>query len=406
MNIYLVGGAVRDLLMGQTPKDKDWVVVGASVQQMLDKGFKMVGADFPVFLHPESGEEYALARTERKNGKGYNGFQVCASPEVTLEEDLARRDLTMNAIAMHEDGSLVDPFGGADDIKNKVIRHTTEAFSEDPVRVLRVARFFSRYREFSIAEETRAKMTEICRSGELDALTAERVWKELTKTLECPAPWRFFEVLHETECLEAILPEIDCLFGVPQPAEHHPEIDTGVHVMMVLQRVCELSQSALVRWGALVHDLGKGVTDKALWPSHHEHEKLGIEVVDRLCDRLRVPSEYRSIGRLASEFHQTIHRLKETRAGTVVKMLCHMDAFRKPERVAMLAMIAEADARGRLGLEDRAYPQAQMLLTAFEASKQVDVRTLAGKFQGQKLGLMINQERIRLVKETLLAFTS
>ena len=401
MNTYLVGGAVRDILMGEHPKDRDWVVVGATVQQMLNQGFKMVGADFPVFLHPVTGEEYALARTERKQGKGYNGFKVFASPEVTLEEDLARRDLTINAIAMRDDGAFIDPFNGRRDIKDKVIRHTTEAFAEDPVRVLRVARFCARYPEFSIAEETLAEMSAIRDSGELESLTAERVWKELIKTLECKAPWRFFEVLHQTRCLEVILPEVDCLFGIPQPAEHHPEVDTGVHVMMVLKRACELSDNPMVRWGALVHDLGKGVTDKALWPKHHEHEKAGVEVVEKLSDRLRVPSEFRSIGKIASEFHLTVHRFAVVRPGTVVKMFSRMDAFRKPQRVEMLALIAQADAQGRLGRETTAYPEADMLREAFEASKKVDVKTLASKFQGQKLGVVINQEKTRLIKDKL-----
>ena len=378
MKTYLVGGAVRDTLLGFTTSDRDWVVVGASVAQMLDAGFSQVGKDFPVFLHPQTKEEHALARTERKTGPGYTGFAFNADPSVTLEEDLLRRDLTVNAIAQDKDGNLIDPFGGVQDIEERVLRHVSAAFTEDPLRVLRVARFAARFAPlgFRIADETMALMRQLSSSGELQHLVAERVWQEMEKALRTAAPAEFFRSLRECGALQIILPEVDNLFGVPQPPQHHPEIDTGIHVMMCVEQATQLSEDPVVRFATLVHDLGKAATPKDNWPHHHGHELLGVALIDTVCARLRVPKKYQQVARLVSQFHTHCHRAQELRADTILRLLESLDAFRRPAQVEQFLLACEADSRGRTNFEDRAYPQAELLrgaLTAAQAVKTAEV---------------------------------
>ena len=360
MQTYLVGGAVRDRLLGLPVKDRDYVVVGATPAQMEAAGFKPVGADFPVFLHPDTKEEYALARTERKSGHGYKGFTVYATPEVTLADDLRRRDLTINAMAQAEDGTLIDPFDGVEDLRKGLLRHVSPAFVEDPVRVLRVARFAARFahRQFRVADETRELMRRMVETGEVDHLVAERVWVELERALGEPQPSTFFTVLRDCEALKRLFPEVDALFGVPQPPQHHPEIDTGVHTLMVVNQAAEFSPDARVRFAALVHDLGKGATPPEEWPRHIGHEERGVPIIDGLCRRLRVPNEYREIALAVARGHLLCHRAEELRPGSVLELLESIDAFRRPERLEMFLHACEADFRGRAGFEARAYPQS------------------------------------------------
>ena len=401
MRIYLVGGAVRDKLLGLPVQDRDYVVVGATPEDMLARGFKPVGADFPVFLHPETREEYALARTERKSGHGYKGFKVYAAPDVTLEDDLRRRDLTINAMAEDEQGQLVDPYGGAADLRQGLLRHVSEAFAEDPVRILRVARFAARFspRGFRVAEETLELMRAMAAAGEVDHLVAERVWAELERALGEFRPSAFFGVLRECGALARLLPEIDRLHGVPQPAQHHPEIDTGVHVMLVLDAAARLSPDPRVRFAALVHDLGKGETPASEWPKHIGHEERGAELVKALCARLRVPNEYRDLGVIAARFHAHCHRVAELRAATLVDTFEAMDAFRKPDRVGLFVLACEADFRGRTGYEERAYPQGSLFRSAFEAAKGVNTAAVAnGLKDGPEIGRRIREARIAAVK--------
>jgi len=376
MRIYTVGGAVRDELLGLPVQDRDYVVVGATPQDMLAQGYRPVGKDFPVFLHPRSHEEYALARTERKSGKGYKGFQVYASPEVTLEEDLARRDLTINAMARDESGELIDPYNGAADLKAGVLRHVSPAFVEDPVRILRVARFAARF-GFSIAEETLALMREMVANGEVDALVPERVWQELSRGLMEAKPSRMFEALRECGALAKILPEVDRLFGVPQPPLHHPEVDTGMHVMMVVDRAAERGTALAVRFAALGHDLGKGTTPAEEWPRHHGHEARSVELLGPLCERLRVPTECRDLALLGARYHGDIHRAFELRTATVLKILTEADAFRRPERFLDLLAVCECDFQGREGYRDRPYPQAGFFHAAMDAALSVDAGAVA-----------------------------
>ena len=378
MKTYLVGGAVRDRLLGLAAPDRDWVVVGATVQQMLDLGYMQVGRDFPVFLHPQSKEEYALARTERKTGPGYTGFAFNADPGVTLEDDLLRRDLTINAIAEDSDGNLIDPHGGQADIEKRLLRHVSSAFTEDPLRVLRVARFAARFAHlgFRIADETLALMTRMSASGELNHLVAERVWQEMEKALKEKSPAVFFRTLRECGALAVILPEVDALFGIPQPEKYHPEIDTGVHVMMCVEQAAKLSDDPVVRFATLVHDLGKAVTPKDNWPHHYGHEHLGVALIKRVVERLRVPNRYAAIARLTSEYHTQCHRAAELRPATVLRLLEALDAFRRPEQMSQFLLACEADSRGRTGFENIAYPQADLLRTAFTAAQAVDVQTL------------------------------
>ena len=379
MQRYLVGGAVRDTLLGYPFHERDWVVVGATPQQMLELGYQQVGKDFPVFLHPQTKEEHALARTERKSGKGYTGFDVYAAPDVTLEQDLLRRDLTINAIAQADDGTLVDPFGGAKDIAAKVLRHVSNAFAEDPLRVLRVARFYARYAHlgFTVADETIALMAQL--SEELTTLSPERVWQETAKALSEATPQAYFELLKQTGALEVLMPELACLWGVPQPPKWHPEIDTGVHCMMVLRQAALISERLDIRFAALVHDLGKGLTDPALWPAHHGHEHSGLKPIQELCQRLRVPNECRDLALLVCEFHQLVHRAQELKSSTVLKLFDAIDLWRKPERLTAILKCCIADLRGRTGFEQATYPQAEYLQALAAAALQVNAKSLVAQ---------------------------
>jgi len=360
MKTYLVGGAVRDSLLGRKHSEHDWVVVGATPDELLALGLRPVGKDFPVFLHPQTGDQYALARTERKTGAGYYGFATRFAPDVTLEEDLARRDLTINAMARDDDGALIDPYGGRRDLEARILRHVSPAFVEDPLRVLRVARFAARFADlgFTIAPETAALMRQIVESGDMGALVPERIWVETERALGETRPRTYFEVLRECGALAALFPEIDRLFGVPQPPKWHPEIDTGEHTLQVLEVACELSSDTAVRFAAIVHDLGKGITPPDRWPSHVGHEQAGVREIERLCDRLKIPTEPRELGVLVSREHQRVHRACELRDATVLELLEATDAFRRPERFEKLLLACEADARGR-GPELRARPYVQ-----------------------------------------------
>ena len=400
MKTFLVGGAVRDELLGYPHKEKDWVVVGATAEEMLAAGFQQVGKDFPVFLHPQTKEEYALARTERKTAPGYKGFTVHATPDVTLEEDLLRRDLTINAIAKDESGNLIDPFNGLQDIHDRILRHVSPAFSEDPVRILRVARFAARYLHlgFIVADETMQLMQQMVAEGEVDALVPERVWQEMEKALGERSPSRFIEVLRDCGALERILPELNALFGVPQPEEHHPEIDTGIHTLMVLQQACRLSDDTEVRFAALMHDLGKGTTPEAEWPHHLEHEARGAEIVVEVCKRLRIPNEYRDLAERTARFHLHYHRALELKPSTIVRTLEQLDAFRKPQRFEKFLLASEADARGRPGYENRSFRQGHFFRKAFEAAQSVDIKPLVEQgYRNRELAEKIRQERTRLV---------
>lgn len=402
MKTYLVGGAVRDEILGYPFKEKDWVVVGATVDDMISAGYLQVGKDFPVFLHPDSKEEHALARTERKTAAGYKGFEVHASPDVTLEDDLVRRDLTINAIAKDANGEYIDPYHGIPDIEDKVLRHVSDAFLEDPVRILRIARFMARYAhlDFSIADETMDLMKEMVSAGEVDALVPERVWQEMQKALTEKTPTAFFTALRDCGALARILPELDCLFGVPQPIEHHPEIDTGVHTMMVLQQACILSNDPQVRFAALVHDLGKGTTPEKEWPRHINHEARGADIVKKVCQRLRIPNEYRDLAERTARFHLHYHRALELKPATMVKTLEQLDAFRKPERFEKFLLASEADARGRTGYEDKDFPQGDYFRQALTVSKKVDVDELRNLgFENMALANKIKEVRTRSVSE-------
>ncbi|WP_369915674.1 multifunctional CCA addition/repair protein [Xanthomonas sp. NCPPB 3005] len=402
MNIFLVGGAVRDSLLGQPPGDRDWVVVGATPQQMLDLGYKQVGRDFPVFLHPHSGEEYALARTERKSGRGYHGFVVDADPSVTLEEDLQRRDFTINAIARDEDsGALVDPYGGVRDIEQRVLRHIGPAFGEDPLRVLRAARFMARLAPlgFSVAPETLALMREMAASGELDTLVPERVWQELRRSLASAQPSAFLSTLHDADALRSVLPELEALYGVPQRAEYHPEIDTGRHQELVSDMAARLAPGdALIGFAALTHDLGKALTPPAEWPKHVMHEQRGVAPLRALCERLKLPQEHRQLAEIACREHLNVHRLAELRDRTVHELLQRCDGFRKPERIAQLALVCEADKRGRLGNEDADYPQGRELQRLHAAALAVNARDLAAQgLSGPQIGEALAKARIKAI---------
>ncbi|WBE25353.1 multifunctional CCA addition/repair protein [Denitrificimonas caeni] len=396
MQIFKVGGAVRDQLLGRTVKDIDWVVVGATPEQMRAQGFRPVGDDFPVFLHPESAEEYALARTERKSGHGYGGFTFHTSPSVTLEEDLLRRDLTVNAMAQADDGTLYDPYGGQTDLANRVLRHVSPAFAEDPLRILRVARFAARYAYlgFRVATETMALMRQLSASGELQYLTAERIWQEFARALMEDNPEVFITVLRDCGALKALLPEVDALFGVPQPEEHHPEIDTGVHIMSVLQQCVRFAQPLNVRWACLLHDLGKGTTDPAQWPRHIGHETRGLALIKKVNKRLKVPNDCAQLAFLVGEYHTHAHRALELRPATLLKLLMTFDIMRRPQRFADFIAASEMDSRGRLGFEDREYPQAEYLHQAAAVVRAVDVKPLLEQgLQGAELGQALTQAR-------------
>jgi tRNA nucleotidyltransferase (CCA-adding enzyme) len=401
LETFLVGGSVRDGLLDLPVVDRDWVVVGATPQHMLDLGYRAVGRDFPVFLHPDTHEEYALARTERKSGPGYRGFVVQASPEVTLEEDLARRDLTINAIARDASGALIDPHHGVRDIEARVLRHVSSAFTEDPVRILRLARFAARFADFSVAPETMALARSMVDAGEVDALVAERVWQELAKGLGEREPSRMFQVLRECGALARILPEVDRLFGVPQPALHHPEVDTGVHVMMALDLAAREQAPLPVRFALLVHDLGKGTTPPAEWPRHIAHEQRGVPLIDALCQRLRVPSECHDLARLVSRFHTDVHRALELRPATVLKVIEGNDAVRRPERFLQVLLACEFDARGRLGLAGRAYPQRPLMEAALEAARSIDAGAIARSSVRERIAEAVRQARLAAVASAI-----
>jgi tRNA nucleotidyltransferase (CCA-adding enzyme) len=377
MKVFIVGGAVRDELLGLPVQDRDYVVVGASPDEMLAKGFRPVGKDFPVFLHPKTNEEYALARTERKTGPGYTGFAFHAAPEVTLAEDLARRDLTINAIARGEEGALIDPYQGVADIAARILRHVGPAFVEDPVRILRVARFAARFTDFSVAPETIALMREMVANGEVDHLVAERVWQEFAKGLMEARPSRMFDVLRECGALARLLPELDRLFGVPQRAEYHPEIDTGVHVMMVVDTAAQRGHALPVRFAALLHDLGKGTTPQDEWPRHIAHEVRSVKLAETVCARLKVPADCRDLAVLTARYHGDIHRAAELRPDTIVRLFEHSDALRRPQRFEQLLEACAADFNGRLGWAEKPYPAADRLRCALAAVQAVPAGEIA-----------------------------
>ncbi|MGB3070188.1 MAG: multifunctional CCA addition/repair protein [Ottowia sp.] len=406
MQIYMVGGAVRDRLLGLPVQDQDWVVVGATPEQMAAQGFVPVGKDFPVFLHPATHEEYALARTERKSGRGYRGFTVFADASVTLEEDLARRDLTINAMAAHEDPArgLIDPFGGQCDLAGKVLRHVTEAFREDPVRILRLARFAARFHDFSIAPETMALMRDMVQDGEADHLVAERVWQELSRGLMEQHPERMFEVLRECGALRVVLPEVDRLWGVPQRAEYHPEVDTGVHLMLVLQMAARLQASLPVRYACLTHDLGKGTTPADILPRHIGHEQRSAKLLRALSQRLRVPTDCHALADVVAREHGNIHRSGELGAAALVRLLERCDAFRKPGRLPDILLACECDARGRQGMQEQAYPQGARLMQALAAAQSVATDEIARAAQargaaGEQIGDAVRRARVAAVAE-------
>jgi len=402
MRVYAVGGAVRDELLGLPVRDRDYVVVGASAECMAELGYRPVGKDFPVFLHPVTHEEYALARTERKTAPGYKGFVFHADPDVSLEEDLARRDLTINAIARAEDGSLVDPYGGAHDLDARVLRHVGPAFAEDPVRILRVARFAARFADFSVAPETMELMGAMVKSGEADHLVAERVWQELSQGLMESRPSRMIAVLRACAALERVLPELDRLFGVPQPAQHHPEVDTGEHVLLAIDRAATEAQCLEVRFAVLVHDLGKGLTPRARWPHHPGHEEQGAALVRDVCRRLRAPASCRDLALLAARNHSLIHRAEMLRPGTLVRLIERCDGLRRPERFQRLLAACRCDFRGRAGLADRPYRSEAFLLEALGALRSVDAGALAeGLSDPAGIAACIHQERVAAVKSVL-----
>lgn len=400
MKTYLVGGAVRDELLGRPVHERDWVVVGATPESMLDAGFRAVGKDFPVFLHPQTKEEYALARTERKTGPGYHGFEFHAAPDVTLEQDLARRDLTVNTLAQDDDGQIIDFYGGIADLEARLLRHVSPAFAEDPVRILRTARFAARYAPigFRVADETIAMMRDMVAAGEADALVPERVWQELIKALAEPQPSVFFMVLRECGALKVIFPELDCLFGVPQPPQYHPEIDTGVHVMMVVDQAAEKTTDLMVRFSALTHDLGKGTTDEALWPSHRGHEERGEGLVEAMCHRLKAPKAFRQMAMLVAKYHLHVHRSQSLKPTTLLRLFESLDAFRRPERFAGMVMACEADAQGRTGWEEKPYPQAEYLLLARDQAAAVDVKPLVERgLKGEALAAELARQRVKVL---------
>jgi tRNA nucleotidyltransferase (CCA-adding enzyme) len=406
MKTYMVGGAVRDALLGLPVNDHDWVAVGATPEEMVAAGYTPVGRDFPVFLHPQTKEEVALARTERKSAPGYRGFTIHADPGVTLEEDLMRRDLTINAMARDADGTLIDPYHGQRDLQAKVLRHVSPAFAEDPVRILRLARFAARFSDFTVADETLVLMREMVAAGEVDALVPERVWQELSRGLMEPKPSRMFEVLRACGALARLLPEVDRLWGVPQPEAHHPEVDTGVHLMLVLDMAAQMRAPLTVRFACLGHDLGKGTTPAEMLPRHLAHEARSVKLVEALCERLRVPTDCRELAVVVAREHGNVHRSGELNAAAVMRLLERCDAWRRPQRFAELLFACECDARGRTGLEDRPYPQRARLQGALDAAlavktAEVSAEALARGWQGHAIGDAIRHARLAAVAASL-----
>ena len=409
MNVYLVGGAVRDQLLGLPVKDRDWIVVGTNPATLLSLGYQQVGKDFPVFLNPKTKEEYALARTERKSSAGYTGFICDFSPTITLEQDLIRRDLTINAMAQSEDGEIIDPYGGKQDLENRILRHISPAFSEDPLRVLRVARFAARYHSlgFKIASETLALMAELAQSGELQHLTAERVWLETEKALNEKNPEIYFETLHKTGALRVLFPEIDALYGVPNPVKHHPEVDSFIHTMLVLKQAVNLTENnpilnkSAVRFAAICHDLGKALTPQNILPHHYGHEQAGIKPTRSLCKRLKVPSYFQELAELTCEFHTHIHKAFELRAETVITLFNRFDVWRKPQRFQEFLQVCLADTRGRTGFENKDYPQIDYINQLLHAANEVDVQqVIADGFEKQEIRNELTKRRILAVKQT------
>ncbi len=400
LEVYQVGGAVRDQLIGLPAPDRDFVVVGTSPEEMVRRGFRPVGRDFPVFLHPATHEEYALARTERKSGRGYHGFVFHTGADVTLEQDLARRDLTVNAMALAPDGALIDPFHGRMDLQQEVLRHVSPAFREDPVRILRLARFATRFPGFSIAEKTKALCRQMVAEGEVDHLVPERVWQEMQRALMHDQPSRFFEVLRSVGALAVILPEVDALFGVPQPPKYHPEIDSGRHTLMVLDQAARLKAPLAVRFACLVHDLGKALTPQDEWPSHRGHEKRGLKPIAEVCQRLAVPNACRDLAMKVGEFHLHCHRALNLKAATVERLFSQLDAWRRPECLQEFILACKADQRGRLGLEDDPYPQADFLGLAHAAAADVSARRFVAEgLTGPAIAEAMRRERIKQIAQ-------
>lgn len=406
LQLYVVGGAVRDALLGLPPSDRDWVAVGATPEQLLALGYRPVGKDFPVFIHPRTGEEVALARTERKTAPGYRGFAIHAAPEVTLEDDLLRRDLTINAIAQAEDGTLIDPHGGRRDLAARVLRHVSPAFVEDPVRLLRLARLAARLAGFTVAPETQDLLVRMVADGEVDALVPERVWQELSRGLMTPRPSRMFEVLRGCGALARLLPEVHCLWGVPQPAEHHPEVDTGVHLMLVLDEAARADAPLPVRWACLCHDLGKGATPRALWPRHLGHEARSAKLAAALAERLRVPTDCRELAAVVAREHGHVHASGTLGAAALVRLFERCDALRRPERFTQLLLACACDARGRTGREALPYPPTDRLPALLQAARGVDTATVAAQAaargrQGPEIGAAVQQARAMAVAQAL-----
>ena len=401
MEIYLVGGAVRDTLLNITPKERDFVVVGSTPEEMGALGYKPVGKDFPVFLHPQTKEEYALARKEKKDGHGYGGFEFFTEPTITLEEDLLRRDLTVNAIAQDPQGQLIDPYGGQQDIENRLLRHVSEAFVEDPLRVLRVARFAARFSQlgFTVAPETLLLMEQIVASGELEHLTPERVWREMHRALGEPTPKAFIEVLRACGALAIILPEVDALFGIPQRADYHPEIDTGVHLLMALQIATECSDDPQVRFAVLLHDLGKGLTPQHILPKHIGHEEAGVPLVNAVCDRFKIPNRYRELAVAVCRYHLLCHTAQQLRPATLLKLLNNLDAYRRPDRFQQFILACEADARGRLGHENNPYPGGAWLAEVQQKTAAVTAKQfLDAGLKGKAISDAIHQQRLDIIR--------
>lgn len=410
MQVYLVGGAVRDQLLGLPIKDRDWLIVGSTPQELIHQGYQQVGKDFPVFLHPKTKEEYALARTERKSGTGYTGFICDFSPNISLEQDLIRRDLTINAIAQDLAGKYYDPYNGIEDINNKILRHISPAFAEDPLRVLRVARFAARFHHlgFRIATETLQLMSQLTKQGELNHLSAERIWLETEKALNDPDPQVYFDTLRKVGALALLFPELNALDGIPNPAQHHPEIDSFLHTMMVLKQATLLSENekinkSAVCFAAICHDLGKALTPQPILPHHYGHEKKGIQPTRELCRRLKVPNDYQELAELSCEYHTHVHKAFELRAETIIKLFNRFDIWRKPQRFQEFLMVCMADSRGRLGFEQRDYPQSSYLWQLYQSALQVDVQqVIADGYQKQAIRDELNKRRVQTVKQKIL----